>query len=274
MAQVLTKTHTAPKVFGIASGKGGVGKTTIAVNLAVTLSEWGYRTLLLDADTGLSNTHILLGKTVPFNLSHVFEGFLGIEDVVSEVNPFLDLITGTSGIRRMGSLEEEDVAAIVHAVSDLDRPYEIVIVDISAGLSSSVLAFLKACAQQLIVLRDEPAAIADAYGVIKVLASESSLDSVHLIANAVSTQSEGERLHRQFSEVCERFLQHSVDLAGIVSRDPQVSLSQRRKQPLVTMDPGAIASQDIQRIGRWMVKLPHHPPHGGIQFFVDRLVCV
>ena len=212
------KAGTQPRVIGVASGKGGVGKTSIAVTLATLFAEEGRRTLLLDADMGLANSQILLGCSVPRHMGHVLEGKAPLEDILVEVQPNLHLVPGASGVKTLGALDETMTHHVIRAFSSLDRPVDVMIVDIAAGISPSVLTFLKACQQQLIVMKDEFSSIADAYGLVKVLAEDLPLAGMALVPNGVESQGAGERLHAHFSSVCERFFGQGIPLGGAFAR--------------------------------------------------------
>lgn len=261
-----------PRVFGIASGKGGVGKTTLAVNIAVSLADAGHSTLLLDGDLGLANSQILLGVPPQLTISQALSGQRPIDEVALEVMPNLDLIAGTSGNRLMGSLNGVEVTAIIRTLSALTKPYEFMIVDIAAGISEAVITFLQACQYPLIAVRDEPAAIADAYGLIKVFSGDIPPRPVHLIANGMADHEAGELLHRQFNQVCERFLGQSVGLAGVVTHDEQIRISNKRKTPLVHMAPSSQSAKDIRQLAESLKRMPPMDAHGGTQFFLERLV--
>lgn len=261
-----------PRVFGIASGKGGVGKTTLAVNIAVSLADAGHSTLLLDGDLGLANSQILLGVPPPLTIRQAINGERSIDEIALEVLPNLDLIAGTSGNRLMGSLNSVETAAIVRSLSGLSKHYDFLIVDIAAGISEAVMTLLEACQYPLIAIRDEPAAIADAYGLIKIFSEDMPQRALHLIANDVQDSAAGEQLHAQFNQVCERFLNRSVGLAGVVVHDERIRLSNRRKMPVVRMAPDSRGACEIKALAKRLQQMPPADIHGGIQFFLERLV--
>ena len=154
-------------VIGIASGKGGVGKTTISVNLAIALTKLGKKVALIDADLGLANAQILLGANAPFNLSDVVNGRKEIKDVAVETKQGLILVPGASGNSEVANLNSLQTQSLIQSLFEAYRGLDIIIVDSAAGLSSSNLTFIRACDLRLVVMQDEPASIADAYGLIK-----------------------------------------------------------------------------------------------------------
>ena len=267
---LLGKGSGQPRVIGVASGKGGVGKTSIAVTLATLFAEEGLRTLLLDADMGLANSQILLGCSVPRHMGHVLEGKASLEGILVQVRPHLHLVPGASGVKTLGALDEAMTHHIIRAFSALERPVDVMIVDIAAGISPSVLTFLKACQQQVIVMKDEFSSIADAYGLVKVLAEDLSLNSMALVPNGVSSHSEGERLHAHFSSVCERFFGQGIRLGGVVRQDSWMGEAQRRQQPLIALAPSSQALTDIRHLAEHLYATKLGPLSGDTQFFFER----
>ena len=195
-----------PQVIGIASGKGGVGKTTVSINLAVALAMRGHRVMLLDADMGLANAQIALGAHAPLNISHVLSGQNTLEQVAVTTSQGVRLIPGASGVRDMAALGIEQVAAVIRAFDQLSEPVDYLLVDAAAGLSPSVLEFMAACERRVVVVTDQPSSIADAYALIKVMSSEMGLDEIYLLPNMVEDADAGRILYRRLNDVCSRFL--------------------------------------------------------------------
>ena len=144
------------QIIGIASGKGGVGKTTVSVNLAVMLASMGKKVMLFDADLGLANAQLALGCRTPFNFSHVLSGEKTVKEIIIEGPMGVKLVPGASGIQHMASLNEVETASIIQAFSDIEEELDYFIVDLAAGLSDTVMAFLRACQHRFIVLKNEP----------------------------------------------------------------------------------------------------------------------
>ena len=187
-------TARGTQIVGIASGKGGVGKTTISANLAVTLASRGKKVILFDADLGLANAQLALGCKAPYNFSHVLSGQKTLKELIVDGPAGVQLVPGASGIQHLASLNKSEVAGIIHSFSEIEEDLDYFIVDLAAGLSDSVMSFLSACQHRLIVLKNEPSSIADAYATIKVMIQDHSLQNIHLLPNAVLTHSEGEHL--------------------------------------------------------------------------------
>ena len=194
------------RVIAVTGGKGGVGKTNVSVNLAVSLAEMGKRTLLMDADLGLANVDVLLGLSPKFTLADLVAGRCQLEDVLLEGPEGLMVVPASSGFRHMAELTPAEHVGLVHVFSELQRALDVMVVDTAAGITDSVLTFCQAAQDTVVVVCDEPASITDAYALIKVLARERGLDRVHVIANMVRDPNEGRKLYEKLARVCERFL--------------------------------------------------------------------
>jgi flagellar biosynthesis protein FlhG len=264
---------TAPQVIGIASGKGGAGKTTVSVNLAVALAQRGHRVMLLDADLGMANAQIALGVNTPWNISHVLHGHKSLADIVVRTPQGVHLIPGASGLRDIAALDVPHIAAIVRLLDTLQTPIDYLIVDVAAGIAPPVLTFLGACQRRFVVLYDQPASIADAYSLIKVMVKEQHLDEIHLISNMVATPLEGELLFRHMNDVSTRFLGHSLRYLGAIQHDDQVIAAQRKYQSILEFSPGSRSAADFRRLATAVEDLPpiERTP-SGLQFFMQRMV--
>lgn len=260
------------QIIGIASGKGGVGKTTVSVNLAVMLASLGKKVMVFDADLGLANAQLALGCRTPFNFSHVLSGEKTLDEIIVEGPSGVKLVPGASGMQHMASLNEAETAGIIQSFSDVDEDLDYFIVDLAAGLSDTVMTFMRACQHRFIVLKNEPSSIADAYGTIKVMIQEHQLDNISLIPNGVSSQNEGERLYGSINSVIQNFLGSRVDYLHSISQDEMVLRSIKAGQPLVSFAPSSIASRDFRALAKVVTSLESDiPMNGGLQFFVERL---
>ncbi|MEY2994040.1 MAG: Flagellum site-determining protein YlxH [Pseudomonadota bacterium] len=265
---------SSPQVIGIASGKGGVGKTTVSINLATALQATGKRVMLLDADLGLANAQIGLGCQTQYNLGHLLRGERTLEEIIITTPQGIRLVPGASGVRELASLDAAQVAAIIRAFTELEEPVDYLLVDVAAGLSSSVIAFLSACQRRFVVVCDQPASIADAYGLIKVMTKDEHLDEIYLIPNMVPNQSAGQQLYKRISQVCDRFLQQPVHALPGIAADELVLESLRKYKSVLDHAPGSAASRDFRNLAQAVTALPPITHASGrIQFFVERMLA-
>ena len=261
------------RVIAVTSGKGGVGKTNVSVNLAVALATLGRRTMLLDADLGLANVDVLLGLQVRHNLSHVLEGRCGLEEVIVEGPAGVRIVPAASGVARMAGLTPAEHAGLIRAFSDLGETLDVLVVDTAAGISDSVIAFTRAAQEVIVVVCDEPASITDAYALIKVLSRDHGLERFHVLANMVRSAPEGRELHRKISAVTGRFLDVTLHYLGAVPYDEQLRRAVQRQRAVVEAYPrsrAALAFKNLaERADNWPVP---RQPRGHVEFFVERLL--
>ncbi|MDH5526475.1 MAG: MinD/ParA family protein [Nitrospirota bacterium] len=211
------------RVIAVTSGKGGVGKTGIAVNLAVTLAERGNRVVLLDGDLGLGNVDIMVGLTPSHSLDHVLHESRPLSEVVVEGPAGVRIIPAGSGIGRLSQLGEEGQRALLDQVADLsDRP-DYLVVDTGSGIGENVL-FLASCAQEvLVVTTPEPTSVTDAYALMKILSRARGVRRFRLVVNMASDESAALEIYHRLSLVADRFLGVGIDLAGFIPPDRAVS---------------------------------------------------
>ena len=264
--------RASTQIIGIASGKGGVGKTTVSVNLAVMLASMGKKVMLFDADLGLANAQLALGCRTPFNFSHVLSGEKTVKEIIIDGPMGVKLVPGASGIQHMASLNQVETAGVIQAFSEIEEELDYFIVDLAAGLSDTVMTFLRACQHRFIVLKNEPSSIADAYGTVKVMIQDYQLDNIALIPNGVFSQDEGERLYGSINSVIQNFLGNRVDYLHSITQDEMVLRAIKASQPLVSFAPSSIASRDFRALGKAVNNLDKNVPmSGGLQFFIERL---
>lgn len=258
------------EVIGVSSGKGGVGKTTVSTNLAVTLSQMGHQVMLLDADLGLANAQLALGTRAEFNLSHVTAGVKRLQDILIPVRQGLHLIPGASGVRSMAALSIDQTESLIQTFDQLDTAPDYLIVDAAAGISPGVLSFMGACNRRIVVVKDDPASIADAYGIIKVMHQDQRLSDIHLLCNQVQSEAHGQQLHQRLADVCRRFIGLDLAYLGSIEADELVLESNRKYQPVVEFAPGGAAARDFRRLAHAMTEWA--PPTGGPgrRFFMNR----
>ena len=184
-------------IFSVTSGKGGVGKTSLAVNIATDFASRGYRTVLVDTDLGLANTHILCGVQPQRTLSDYLEGKAQLADIITDGPQGVKLISGGSGVKEMANLDEVGRDRVLAAIKEL-RPFcDLVILDTGAGISTSVTDFVSISDHTLVVTTSNFAAIADAYGIVKIMVQEGYKSAMHLLVNRVRSPAEAEQVYKK-----------------------------------------------------------------------------
>ncbi|MFP4079555.1 MAG: MinD/ParA family protein [Ectothiorhodospira sp.] len=264
------------RVIAVSSGKGGVGKTNVSVNLSTALSRAGRNVMLMDADLGLANVDVLLGLQPRLNLSHVLEGECGLDEVIIEGPDGISIVPAASGIARMAELEPAQHVGIIRAFSELNSPLDVLVVDTAAGLHDSVTSFCRAAQEVLVVVCDEPASITDAYALIKVLYRDHGIRRFRILANMVRNEQEdeGRSLFRKLTAVCERFLDDVLlDYLGSIPHDDYLRKAVQRRRSVVEAFPSSPSARAFGALGRRIDQWPMpQGARGGIEFFVERLV--
>ena len=235
-------------VIAITSGKGGVGKTNIAVNLAIKLASAGKEVVLLDADLGLANADVLCNIDLPANLSHVIARRKDLGDVLVKAPGGFSLIGGASGLARMADLSDADRQRLVAAMGELERKADVILIDTGAGISPNVLAFTRAADHVLVVTTPEPTAITDAYAVVKVVSRDNADRRVSLLVNQVRNPNEARVVHERIAKVARQFLNIRVSDAGYIPADEQVSMAVRKRAPFVLSAPRCPASHAVSQL--------------------------
>lgn len=241
------------RVIAITSGKGGVGKTNLAVNLAARFAQCGRRTLLLDADMGLANADLLCGLDLRHNLSHVIARKMTLADVVAAAPGGFRLIGGASGLATMADLPESEHRRLLGELAQLQIACDVVLIDTGAGINPSVLAFAGAADHVLVVTTPEPPAIADAYATIKVMTRRrEALDDrpISLLVNQARSASEARRVYERIAKVSRSFLGKQIADAGFLPADLAVAKAVRKRSPFVISYPRCAASVCVTRVAR------------------------
>lgn len=261
------------KVIAVTGGKGGVGKTNISVNLSMALSQLRRRVVLLDADLGLANVDVLLGLRAKHTLADVLSGECSLRDVMVTGPAGVRIVPASSGVQHMSSLSPQEHAGIIHAFSELEDQLDVLMVDTAAGISDTVISFVRASQEVLVVVCDEPSSITDAYALIKLLNKEYGMYRFRVIANMTRTLQEGKNLFNKLNTVCERFLDVTLQYVGQVPFDENVRKAVQKQTPLLDYAPNCKAALAIkslaQQVDSWPVPVS---ASGNLEFFVERLL--
>ncbi|WFE68986.1 MinD/ParA family protein [Thiomicrospira sp. R3] len=260
------------RIVTVASGKGGVGKTNLSVNLAISLSQLGGRVLLMDADMSLANVDIMLGLQTRFNLSHVLDGEKTLQEVIVEGPAGIRIIPAASGVKRMSQLSAVENAGIINAFSALSDNLDVLIVDTAAGIADSVVSYCRAAQEVIVVVCDEPASITDAYALIKVLSRDYKISRFRLVSNMSRSPAHSQRLYEKFSRVCEQFLQVRIDFFGTVPFDNALRDAVQKQTPVTLSHPTSPSAQAFAAMAKKLQTWPVPSGENGyLQSFVEKL---
>ena len=240
------------RVITITSGKGGVGKTNVSVNVAIYLASHGYRTCLFDADMGLANIDILMGIYPEYTLEDVFTNNKDIKDIIIRNQSGIDIIPGGSGVKKLADPDPDDINYLIKSLSELDE-YDFFIFDTSAGISQSVVSFCMASPEVILVITPEPTSLTDAYSLLKVLCMNCFGGTVMLVINRCMSMEVANKLYSKFKEVVYKYLKMEVLPLGTIPLDARVAKAVKEQQPLISLFPDSDAAKGIRNISRHLI---------------------
>jgi flagellar biosynthesis protein FlhG len=262
---------TRARIITITSGKGGVGKTNVSVNMALAYARMGKKVTVMDADLGLANVNVILNKIPKFNLYHVIRKQKTMKEILMETEYGISIVAGASGFSKIANLTEDERQNFIEELETLSNT-DIIIIDTSAGVSSNVMDFIAAADDVVIVTTPEPTAITDAYGMIKIIATE--IDNLNiglkLVINRVKSVVEAKKVSERMINIAGQFLNLKVDYLGFIYDDPVVSQAVLRQRPFMVLDPRCKASFCIQHIVGKMEK-SDIKPNGGFSIMIKRI---
>lgn len=241
------------RVIAITSGKGGVGKTNIAVNLAIALRNRGHRVLVIDADLGMANVDILLGATSRKHLLDLIRPEVSLEDVIVETQHGLQYISGGSGIEKALEYDHAEKVLLQQKLADCAARADIILVDTGAGLGRNVMDFILAADEVLLVTTPEPTSLTDAYAVMKAYSIYASQKNLRLIINRVYEVKESCEVAQKLQRAAEKFLHMPVDCLGYVFEDTSVTKAVRRQTPLLNAEPNTAAARCIDALAEALI---------------------
>lgn len=237
------------RVITVTSGKGGVGKTSISVNLAIQLQKMGNRVVMLDADFGLANIEVMLGIRPKYNLADLIYKGKTIQEIITPGPLGVGFISGGSGIQELVNLSKDQIQAMIQKLCELDEIADVILVDTSAGISEAVLDFVSASSEVLLVVTPEPTSITDAYALLKTLDKKIEFQNqctmMRMISNRVDTASQGINLFHKLNTVVNEFLSIELEYLGAVPQDHYLSKAILTQNPLAIGYPNAPSSQAI-----------------------------
>lgn len=237
------------RVVAVSSGKGGVGKTNVAVNLGLALARRGIRVALLDADLGTANVDVVLGIRPRYHLHHVITGQKALNEIIVEGPYGIQIIPGASGLADLADLPEVQREILLRSLMALDGEVDLLLIDTGAGVGRNVVQFILAAGEVLLVTTPEPTAVTDAYALMKVLATYKMPVSVKLVINSVSHPGEGKAIGKRLGVVSDKFLGRSIETLAILPYDKHIKEAVRQQTPVIQANPMSPISVAINEMG-------------------------
>ena len=266
------------RVITVTSGKGGVGKSNTAINLAIQFRKMGQKVIILDADFGLANIEIMFGAVPKHNLCDLIYQGKNIREIITWGPMDVGFISGGSGIAGMSNLSREYLVYIIKNLAALDALADVIIIDTGAGISDAVLEFLVASGEILLVTTPEPTSITDSYSLLKALNRHprfsNEYSKIKVIANRVDSMEEGRQLYTKLSTVVNRYLKLPLDFLGSVPQDKQLSKAVMQQMPVSLQNPGAVSSVAYQRMAEILMnkETNQQVPKRGMAAFFSHIV--
>lgn len=239
------RVHRA-KVLAVTSGKGGVGKTNVAVNFAISLRLLGYKVLILDVDFGLANVDIITGTNVKNTISDCIKLGLDIEEVINEGPEGIKIISGGSGFYELSIMNEENIDKFLNLIEKLESTMDFIIIDTGAGVSNTVLKFVMAAEEAIIVTTPEPTSIMDSYTMIKALMLNGYRGKLNILANIVNSRREAYSIYNKLETVSQNYLKCNLNFLGYIEKSDTVTKAVRNQTPFILFDPKDSISKSIK----------------------------
>ncbi len=270
------KAPISSRVITVTSGKGGVGKSSISTNLAVQLTKLGKKVIIFDADFGLANVEVMFGQIPKFTLNDVIYKGKKISEIITEGPMGIGFISGGSGIVGLNNLTEGQRAFLLAKMSELDSLADIIIIDTGAGVSDTVLDFVKSSQEIIMVTTAEPSSLTDAYSVLKALIQDRKFNrdkaKISVITNKVRHLEEGKAIYDKLNAVSNQFLGKQLEFMGIVPQDPYLEKAVKKQKPVSILYPESKSSIALERIARSIACLPQDSGRRGFTQFLSGLL--
>lgn len=264
--------NTKARVITVTSGKGGVGKTNFTVNLSIALANLGQKVLVIDADLGMANVDVLLGKSTQYNILNLLQDGVNIQDVIADGPQGIKFMSGGSGIYHLANLNSTQLQHITKQINQFDSWADIILIDTGAGLNRNVLNFVMAADEVIIITTPEPTAITDAYAMMKAYASHSGTAPLKLVINRVVEIDEGQLVVDKLIKVALRFLGVPITNLGFIYEDRNMIRAVKNQVPLLLQFPNTISARCIEHIAQRLLYGDNIPRPKGIKGFFNKFL--
>lgn len=266
-------TSPKPRILAVTSGKGGVGKSTLTINMALALAKTGKRVVILDLDVGFGNIETLVGANATYSFADVKSGEVTMKDALVEGPLGIRFLSGGSGFLEMIRWSEDEIARVHAQFQEMEQQFDIVLLDTGAGMTDIQMSFLVAADEGILVTTPEPTALTDAYSVVKMIHHHRPDFAFHLVINQCMSLMEGRQTATQFQKVCKEFLHRELPFAGLIMKDDEVNRAVKRQYPLLLHAPKSPAAKSIEKVVYDLVGMPPRPS-AGLSGFLRKLVAI
>ena len=245
------------RVISVASGKGGVGKSSISVNLAIAMSRLGSRVLILDADFGLANVDIMLGITTRMDLSYFLRGEKSLAEIIQLGHEGVRFISGGSGVNELINMKEEQLSELLAKIVCIDAPIDVIIMDAGAGVNNTIMQVLLASSETIVVTTAEPTSVLDAYALVKTIVKHDATHPLHILVNKCENSKEAQSVQAGFVNVCGRNLGKNINPLGLISHNHNFTTAIKRQVPIAVSEPYGATTREIDVIARAILNMPN-----------------
>ncbi len=260
------------RVIAVASGKGGVGKTHIACNLALLAARTGRRVLVIDADLGLANADIVMGIEPHRHLGHLLDGSAPLQEVLAPGPEGVHVLAASTGVQELTRLDDAQKLRLVTALDFIEDQYDLVLIDCGAGIGDNVLFFAGAAQEALLVALAEPTSLTDAYAAVKVLSQQAGVERFQVVVNQVPSELHGREVWEKLTGVTDRFLNARVSYLGHLPRDENLQRALMAQKPVVQLFPRSPSSRGLQVLAdKLLDRAPPPSLQGGLKFLWQRI---
>ena len=236
----------AARVITIASGKGGVGKSNFALNIAISMVTKGKKVCIIDADFGMANISVLIGKVSEKSLAKVLDSSMKIDDIIEEGPGGVHIISGGSGLSELSSISEDNLASLIDDFKRLDTLYDVILIDTGAGAGPHVTSLIKASTESIIVTTPEPTSLIDAYSLIKIIQKlDCAPTKLYIAINRVESFDEGVSVYKKIETISKKYIGLDLSLIGLIPEDEKLKKAVKSQTPLVTLYPNTIAAKNF-----------------------------
>lgn len=260
------------RIIAISSGKGGVGKTNLTVNLAISMAMQGKKILVIDADFGLANVDIVLGIPSKDSILKLLDDNVKLEDIVVDGPCGVKFLSGGSGLEQLANLGYNEIEKIVVKLANCEKIADIILLDTGAGINQSVMHFLIAADEVILVTTPEPTAMTDAYALMKAYVNYPNCTAINLVVNRVFEPNEGVFVYNKLNKTAERFLNLSVKKLGEICEDRNLVRAVKARVPLILLYPNTAAAKSIKTIATYIINGSIQQPTNGIRGFLQKFI--